>query len=118
MPLVLQKRRLKLHSREIEEQIKALDGKRRGAVAESIRHTVEATDALTRATLLVAYGQLRTAEEMSKINAFLEAVAEEEGLGIKKRESASPRSNVLQQGPIPERDELPNLGPERVSIPK
>jgi len=64
-----------VQSAEIKKLIDQFDSKRRGAVSDSIRHTVEATDALTRATLLVAYGQLRTAEAVERV---LEAIQEHE----------------------------------------
>lgn len=109
-----------MHSREIEEQIKTLEGKRRGAVAESIRHTVEATDALTRATLLVAYSQLRTAEAVEELGKKLSTIRFKAfiqgggGQGVIDGELIVPESNVLQHGP----QEIKDLSQERVSIPK
>jgi hypothetical protein len=58
-------------SQRIKELHEKALAKKRGAVAESIRHTVEAHEELTQATLLVAYASLRTAEALEKQNELL-----------------------------------------------
>jgi hypothetical protein len=95
-------------SQEIKQLIDQFDSRRRGAVAESIRHTVEATDALTRATLLNALGALQTAEAIESLTTLLQGAIN----------GTVCEYGVSEDIPAPAPGELPDLSPERVSIPK
>jgi hypothetical protein len=105
-----------VQSQDVKQLIDQLDSRRRGAVAESIRHTVEATDALTRATLLVAYGQLRTAEALENLSRIRFDEFSEVGMtGNYIQASNGPQEAIVSQaGAI----NLKDLSTERVSIPK
>jgi len=92
-----------MQSAEIKKLIEQFDSKRRGAVSDSIRHTVEAMDALTRATLLNALGAVRTAEAVESLTELLRASLE---------------SNVCELEASESKEQVPDLSAERVSIPK
>jgi hypothetical protein len=90
-------------SQDVKQLIDKLDSRGRGAIAESIRHTVEATDALTRATLINALGAARTAEAIESLTELL-------------REAVN--GTVCEHGMSEPPVEIADLSKERVSIPK
>lgn len=60
-------------SNDILQLINKMEGKKRGAIAESIRHTVESTEELSKNTLWVAFSALRTAEAVDTLIEVLRA---------------------------------------------
>lgn len=54
-------------SNDILQLINKMEGKKRSAISESIRHTVESTEELSKNTLWVAFSALRTAEAVDTL---------------------------------------------------
>lgn len=60
-------------SNDILQLINKMEGKKRSAISESIRHTVESTEELSKNTLWVAFSALRTAEAVDTLIEVLRA---------------------------------------------